>query len=86
MFGDPASSTSTCVTSIIPLRLFGTQDFSSTSAIELWDYSPSHTSRHPLLSPVGQQRHPMVEVNVRDEGFTVLSGGVEPVAESVRPP
>jgi hypothetical protein len=28
----------------------------------------------------------MDEVNVRDEGFTVLSGGVEPVAESVSPP
>ena len=28
----------------------------------------------------------MAEVNVRDEGFTVLSQGVEPVAESVIPP
>jgi WD40 repeat protein len=34
----------------------------------------------------GQQRHTMDEVNVRDEGFTVLSGGVDPIAESVSPP
>jgi hypothetical protein len=43
-------------------------------------------SRRPLLSPVVQHGHQMAEVNVRDEGFTVLSKGVEPVAESVIPP
>ncbi len=45
-----------------------------------------HASRHPFLSLVIQQRHQMDEVNVRDEGFTVLSGGVDPFVESVIPP
>jgi hypothetical protein len=43
-------------------------------------------SKKPLKEAIGPQSQDVIlEVNVRDEGFTVLSGGMEPAAESVIP-